>query len=279
LKTQHLPTALIVALLVLSHGSLLADSIAEIVAKSKLAILEIVAMDATGTPTKLGTGFFVSPDGLAVTNFHVIDGATSLVATRSDGVNFPFQRIVSHPPGVDLVVLQLKADGVPFLSLGESTDKVEGEKIIVIGNPKGLTGRVSDGIISAFRENHSYIQITAPIAPGSSGSPVLDEIGNVIGVASLMSVEGHNLNFAIPVEEVSAALTSSIPQIAIPVRVLCCRTSNKHRRRRNGAVPPVDWRELSPPALSTTGDYRQLSARLPARLIYRGVQLFGAPAT
>ena len=213
MKTQHLRPALIVALLVLSHAWSRADSIPEIVSKSKLAILDILAMDATGTPTKLGTGFFVSPDGLAVTNFHVIDGAASLVATRSDGVNFLFQRIVCHPPGVDLVVLQLKAYGVPFLSLGESADKVEGEKVIVIRNPTRLTWTVSDGIISAFRENHSYIQMTAPISPGSSGSPVLDQGGKVIGVATLMSLEERNLSFAIPVEEVSAALAFSTPQI------------------------------------------------------------------
>jgi S1-C subfamily serine protease len=127
------------------------------VAKSKLAILEIVAMDATGTPMKLGTGFFVSPDGLAVTNFHVIDGATSLVATSSDGAMFLLQRIVCHPPGVDLVVLQRKADGVPFLSLGESADKFEGGKVIVIGNPTGLIGTVSDGIyLSVPRKSFVY---------------------------------------------------------------------------------------------------------------------------
>jgi len=90
--------------------------------------------------------------------------------------------------------------------LGDSTDKVEGEKVIVIGNPTGFLGTVSEGIISGFRENRSLIQFTAPISYCSSGSPVMDENGQVIGVATWLSEPGQNLNFAIAVEEVSAAV-------------------------------------------------------------------------
>jgi serine protease Do len=93
---------------------------------------------------------------------------------------------------------------VEFLTLRNSSDAVEGEKVLVIGNPEGLRGTVSDGIISAFRENRSLIQITAPISPGSSGSPVLDETGQVIGMATLVEKEGQNLNFAISAEVISA---------------------------------------------------------------------------
>ena len=73
----------------------------------------------------------------------------------------------------------------------------------MIGNPGGLQGTVSDGLISAFREDRSYIKITAPISSGSSGSPVLDEEGKVIGVAVRQMVVGQNLNFAIPVSNFS----------------------------------------------------------------------------
>jgi S1-C subfamily serine protease len=188
-----------------------AVSLPEIVKRTKPAIVEIVAMDEKGSPTKLGTGFFVSSDGLVVTNFHVIDGAASLAAVNNNGAIFPFKSIVAHPAGVDLAVLKFQAHDVSFLKLGESTEKLEGERVVVIGNPTGLTGTVSDGIISAFRENRSMIQITAPISPGSSGSPVLDDSGSVIGVATLISSGGQNLNFAIAVEKVSAAL-ASLPQ-------------------------------------------------------------------
>jgi len=204
--TKYLSRALIVVLLVFLKMPLRADSIPEIVAKAKPAIVEIVVTDATGAPKTLGTGFFVSPDGLVVTNFHVVQGASSIAAINNNGAVFLFQKTVAQPPGVDLAILKFQANDVPFLKLGRSIDKVEGETVIVIGSPTSLTRSVSDGIISAFRENRSLIQITAPISQGSSGSPVMDEKGEVIGVATLENTQGQNWNFAIAVEKVSAAL-------------------------------------------------------------------------
>ena len=206
MNCDSIQRGLLFVLLAYLQPLLKADSIPEIVAKAKPAIVEIVTTDAKGTPKTLGTGFFVSPDGLLATNRHVIEGAGAITAVTNNGAIFLFERIVAQPPGVDLAILKFHATDVPFLKLGESTRAVEGQKVIVIGNPTGLMGTVSDGIISAFRENRSLIQITAPISPGSSGSPVMDETGQVIGVATLQSVEGQNLNFAIPVEQVSAAL-------------------------------------------------------------------------
>ena len=81
-----------------------------------------------------------------------------------------------------------------------------GQKIVVIGNPLGLEGSVSEGIISAMRTDQGLVQITAPISPGSSGSPVMTEDAKVMGVATLQSERGQNLNFAIPVQIVNAAL-------------------------------------------------------------------------
>jgi S1-C subfamily serine protease len=204
--TKYLNPVLILWFLIFLKTPLRADSIPEIVAKAKPAVVEIVTKDATDAPKTLGTGFFVSPDGLVITNRHVIEGAGTITAVSNNGAIFLFERIFAEPADVDLVVLKFHATDVSFLKLGKSTTAVEGQKVIVIGNPTGLMGTVSDGIISAFRENRSLIQITAPISPGSSGSPVMDENGQVVGVATLQSVEGQNLNFAIPVEKVSAAL-------------------------------------------------------------------------
>jgi tetratricopeptide (TPR) repeat protein len=179
---------------------------------AKPAVVEIVTTDQKGSTNRLGTGFFISSDAQVVTNQHVVEGAASIAAINNNGAMFLFERVVAQPPGMDLAVLKFRATDVPFLTLGKSTTVVEGQKVIVIGNPTGLTGTVSDGIISAFRENRSLIQITAPISPGSSGSPVMDEKGKVIGVATLQRVEGQNLNFAIPVEKVSVALTQQLPR-------------------------------------------------------------------
>jgi S1-C subfamily serine protease len=159
--------ALLLVLLVFLQTPLKADSIPEIVAKAKPAIVEIVTTDASGQPKNLGTGFFISPDGLVVTNQHVIEGANSISAISNNGLIFPFDHVVAQRPEVDLAILKFHATDVPFLKLDESTTAVEGQRVIVIGNPTGLMGTVSDGIISAFREN-AIIQITAPISHGSS---------------------------------------------------------------------------------------------------------------
>jgi len=102
--------------------------------------------------------------------------------------------------------LQFFATDVSYLTLGSSLRAVKGQRVLVIGNPEGLEGTVSDGIISAFRAGRTMIQITAPVSPGSSGSPVLDESGDVIGIATQVLKEGQNLNFAISAETIRDAI-------------------------------------------------------------------------
>ena len=117
--------------------------------------------------------------------------------------------VVTVSETYDVAELQFFATDVPYLTLGSSSNAVEGQRVLVIGNPEGLEGTVSDGIISAFRSGRTKIQITAPLSPGSSGSPVLDESGNVIGIATQVSKEGQNLNFAISAERIRDAIAKS----------------------------------------------------------------------
>lgn len=138
----------------------------------------------------------------------MIDEASSLVAFNILGARLALERVMSEEKdlfGPDLVLLKFQVKDVPFLKVRESDDIAEGDKVIVIGNPAGLTGTVSDGFVSGFRTKFlgiPLIQITAPISPGSSGSPVLDENGEVIGVATLTNSQGQNLNFAIASSEI-----------------------------------------------------------------------------
>jgi hypothetical protein len=128
-------------------------------------------------------------------------GATHISARTDKGAIFVFERVIAESADSDVAVLKFQATDLDYLKVGNSTNAVEGETVLVIGNPERLQGTVSSGIISAFRENRSYIQITAPVSPGSSGSPVLDETGQVIGMATLVAKEGQNLNFAISAED------------------------------------------------------------------------------
>jgi Spy/CpxP family protein refolding chaperone len=195
--------------LLVTYATTRAETISEIVKRVKPAVVEIVALNRKGAPMKIGTGFFVSPDGQVITNFHVIDGASSVVAFDSLGARLSLERVMSEkdqdPFEPDLALLKFQVKDVPFLKLRQTDDISEGDKVIVIGNPAGLTSTVSDGIISAFRKNRlgdRLIQITAPISPGSSGSPVLDEKGEVIGIVTLTNNQGQNLNFAITSQDI-----------------------------------------------------------------------------
>jgi len=204
--TPYLWIRVTAACLLLGQLPARAYTIPEIVKRAKPAVVEIVALDEKGSPTKLGTGFFIWEDGLVVTNCHVIQGATSLAALDNHGAVFSLDRVLACSTDPDLAVLKFTAHDVAFLHPRHSGEIVEGDKVIVIGNPTGLTGTVSEGIISALRENGSIIQITAPISPGSSGSPVLDEKGELIGIVTSQRQEGQNLNFAIAHWRISEVL-------------------------------------------------------------------------
>jgi S1-C subfamily serine protease len=204
LKIQTLVACL--ALLSGTPASLSALSIPEIVSKAKPAVLKITAYDSTGKPLRFGTGFFISDDGELVTNRHVIEDASTVTAETASGASYACEGALLEPKDLDLVMLKFKARGVEKLVFGDASKITEGQKVVVIGNPEGLEGTISEGIIAAIRDKPHLIQITAPISPGSSGSPVLDETGQVIGIATLAFKEGQNLNFAIPSDEVTRAL-------------------------------------------------------------------------
>ncbi len=157
---------------------------------------------------RLGSGFFISQNGDIITNYHVLKGAESAEVKTSDGKTYTISDIVAVDEKNDIIRLSVNIPSkyVLPLSLSETTPEI-GERIIVYGSPLGLEKTLSDGIISAIREVPGYgklIQITAPISPGSSGSPVLNMKGEVVGVATFQIIEGQNLNFAIPSDRITS---------------------------------------------------------------------------
>ena len=144
-------------------------------------VLTIVASDRRGIAMSQGSGFIITSDGLAGTNYHVIKGAAQAVAQCCNGRVFEIRSIEGADLERDLVLFQLyeqgssqKPQNLPHVTLGSSKDVTVGQKVIAIGSPQGLENTVSDGILSAVRDYKSirYLQITAPISPGSSGGPV-----------------------------------------------------------------------------------------------------------
>lgn len=154
------------------------------------------------TPNGLGTGFIVSSHGDVVTNLHVLAGAAEAVVVLGDGRVFDEIEVLGADEQRDLVVLHIPADKLPALPLGDSAKVHPGERVVAIGHPMGLGNTVSDGLVSGVRvldDSLTLLQISAPIAPGSSGGPLFNDRGEVIGVATLYSNAGQNLNFGVPV--------------------------------------------------------------------------------
>lgn len=181
------------------------NTLPELAKKVRPSVYMIIASDKNGREISTGTGFMISAEGKMITNHHVIEkGATFKVKSSNGGV-FNVQRVASTDAKNDLALLIVECKEVQFLKLGESLKLEAGVRLAVVGSPLGLEGSLSEGIVSAIRtENQQrWIQMTAAISPGSSGSPVLNESGDVIGVAAATIVKGQSLNLAIPVEFVS----------------------------------------------------------------------------
>lgn len=156
------------------------------------------------------TGFILTKDGKIATNHHVIERAFRVEAKASNGAKYGVLGVISEDKKSDLVILKL--DGIDFkpIALGTSRSIEVGQRLIVIGSPRGLEGTLSEGIVSALRDESEktsrIIQMTAAISPGSSGSPVLNRSGKVIGIASAQIQNGQTLNFAVAVDALSELL-------------------------------------------------------------------------
>jgi len=151
------------------------------------------------TENGLGSGFFVAPNIIA-TNYHVIEGATEATCyVNNSTTKYKIEGYVAADQNVDLILLKVLSLNKPALPM--ATEIVSpGQQVYVLGSPKGLPATISDGIVSGMRDFDGYklIQMTAPISPGSSGGPVLNSKGQLIGISVMQLTEGQNINFAIP---------------------------------------------------------------------------------
>lgn len=155
----------------------------------------------------VGSGFIISEDGLVVTNDHVIEHADEIEVILQDGTRHPAE-VKGRDAKTDLALLQVKADGpLPYVELANSDEAKVGDWVVAVGNPFGLGGSVTAGIISARgRDIHSgpfddFLQVDAPINRGNSGGPLFDTQGRVVGInTAIYSPSGGSvgIGFAIP---------------------------------------------------------------------------------
>jgi serine protease Do len=163
-----------------------------------------------------GSGFLIDSDGTIVTNNHVVRNATSVTVTLDDGTVLP-ARVIGRDKASDLAVLKVKANHkLPFINLGDSNEAQPGAWVVAVGNPFGLGGTVTAGIVSARGRDigagnyDSFIQIDAPINQGNSGGPLFTQDGRVVGVNSaIISPSGGSvgIGFAIPSNTVKSVVS------------------------------------------------------------------------
>lgn len=167
------------------------------------------------TPSGLGSGFIINPDGFLMTNFHVIEGETQItveVYRQVDGElerkSYKQVRIIAINKFGDLALLKIEDKDAPkfrFVMLGKADALAVGESVFAIGSPLGLERTVTEGILSTKTRQMAgelYLQTTAQINPGNSGGPLFNMRGEVVGITNMKITFGEGLGFAIPIESV-----------------------------------------------------------------------------
>jgi len=171
-----------------------------------------------------GSGFLISPDGYVVTNNHVVEGATEVVVSLADGRQLP-AKVVGRDPPTDLAVVKVSATGLPYVAFARGALPEVGDWVVAVGNPFGLGGTATAGIVSARGREIGdtyvgYLQIDAPINSGNSGGPSFDLQGRVVGVNSaIFSPSGGSvgIGFAIP-SDIAERVTQQLIQNGEVVR-------------------------------------------------------------
>jgi len=204
-----------------------------IVQENAPAVVVVNVLYENGS-TFTGTGFVLTPDGLIATSRHVSDNASYINITFSDGTVSGEATVVAGASNVDLSLLKIEAHHLPTVKIGSSASVLPGQHITVIGNPRRLQNTVSSGLISQVRQKADgtvWHQISAPISPSSSGSPVFNRDGEVISVAfaSYSGENNQNLNFAVPSDYLMSLVHAAgytLPQEIPPMPAAAEKSAN-----------------------------------------------------
>ncbi len=262
------------------------QTVTELVKHSTDAVVQVVVSDSSGKELGLGSGFILSPDGQIVTNYHVIKGAHSAIVKLTNGAFFPVDGVLAEDPERDLAILKVPGKNLPSLTLAEAERIQVGEHVVAIGSPLGLQNTVSDGIISAVRDESDgkqWVQTTAPASPGNSGGPLLEPHGQVVGVITWgVNLQlGQNLNFAAPSSGVKFLLAHShevrplgsiegVPPVASAKSVwTSLTTGHDYKVRMDGDYIYAEWLNM-PTALQGTSAFMRSEVKKDADGIWRG---------
>src|SRR3954465_4144142 len=190
-----------------------AKTVEEIADKARSSVVVITQRARDGSVEGVGSGFVVSKIGLIATSLHVIGEGRPIEIRFADGKKFAVTEVHAWDRKLDLAIVRIAETNLPALKLGESAEVKQGASVVAMGNPRGLTHSVVQGVVSAFRdfENGRMIQLAIPIEPGNSGGPLLDASGRVVGILEMKSAVTENLGFATPIDTLKMLLDKPNP--------------------------------------------------------------------
>ena len=212
---KYLPHVLIISFVFLLAPTVSFADADRIYKENSKAVVMVIKYDEKGNEIGRGSGFIVRRDGAVVTNYHVIGKAKDIKVKAGNKI-FDVEGLIFTDKENDLAILKAKAKDMPVVKLGVIGEANIGEHIYVIGYPLGLAKTISNGLLRRIREideKREILQITAPISPGNSGSPVFNSNGEVIGVVTTSGdattpYETRNLAFAISVKLIKNKFSS-----------------------------------------------------------------------
>ncbi len=183
--------------------------------KAQDATFIIYTFDEHGSPAGSGSGFFIDKDGTGITNYHVLDKSMKAVIVLKNGKEYEIDKVLASDKKWDVVKFSVQNnDNEKFSYLEFSNKELEqGDKVYNLGAPLGLDQTFSDGLVSSIRsDSHGQVaQVTIPISQGCSGSPILNEAGKVVAVATFKRALGENLNFGVIINDEKVTLMTANP--------------------------------------------------------------------
>jgi serine protease Do len=275
LALRVLPLALLLLGCAAGHGRGAPDAPPPVAPPPPLTVADIAArvlpsVVTIRTAQSLGTGFVVRSDGWIATNLHVIVGGPHVKVRLRDEREFDVVEVLAVSPEYDLALVRVEARGLHAVALGDSDAMRAGDPVVAIGNPMGLEDTVSNGLVSARRRMHGLeiLQVSAPIAPGSSGGPLLDQRGEVIGIATAVLDAGQNLNFGVPARYL-------VPMLRKPEPMPFAEFATLIAGLRKAAQPKTD-RNIPHHPLSVLDGCSSPTQKLVVRLLGDAIEA-GAP--
>ncbi len=210
----------------------------QIFSRSRASVVVIIAADQGSQNEALGSGFIVGNNRI-VTNHHVLDGMSQAAVVFADGSVKPVSNVIADSREQDLIVVTTQTGNRQPLPFGDELALQQGDSVYALGAPKGLELYFTNGIVSSFRKSNSQflIQTTAPIAPGSSGGPLFNQAGKVVGVTSSLLADAPGIYFSVGIGDVKRLLRTPLG-VTLPLDEWAKQESSAHNPKPSTQATP-----------------------------------------